>query len=116
MQQNILLKFKDAISQADFSNKNVSSASTRFLVGLGSFTIVFEGREYYVKYINGRKDSVLSRMLEDGYISDKEFQQACIEALDLRFQASTFLIKAPHFVFWIKDLLEQQYGREAITK
>jgi len=75
-----------------------------------------EGKEYYVKYMNGRKDVVLSRMFEDGYITDKDFQQACVDALQLKFQTSTFQIKAPHFVFWIKDLIEQQYGREAITK
>jgi len=116
IQQHILVKFKDAIRQADFSNKNSSNASTKFLIGLGSFTFVMDGREYYVKYINGRKDAVLSRMFEDGYISEKELQQASIDALDLKFQSSTFHIKAPHFVFWIKDLIEQQYGREAITK
>lgn len=116
LQQNILVKFKDAVQQADFSNKNVSNASTKFLVGLGSFTIMADGKEYYVKYINGRKDVVLSRMFEDGYITDKDFQQAFIETLSLKFQTSAFQIKAPHFVFWIKELLEQQYGKEAITK
>jgi peptidoglycan glycosyltransferase len=116
LQQNVLIKFIDAVQQTDFSNKNTSNASTKFLVGLGSFTIMVDGKEYYVKYFNGRKDVVLSRMFEDGYITDKEFQQAFIETLSLKFQTSAFQIKAPHFVFWVKDLLEQKYGKEAISK
>jgi peptidoglycan glycosyltransferase len=116
LSQDIITKFRDAIQQADFSNKNTSNASTKFLVGLGSFTIIVEGKEYYVKYNNGRKDVVLSRMFEDGYISEAEIKQAYSDGLTISFQTSAFPIKAPHFVFWIKEKLQEMYGEKAVME
>jgi membrane carboxypeptidase/penicillin-binding protein len=79
------------------------------LQGLGSFNLVKEGKEYYVNFYNGRKDVVLSRMFEDGYITEEEYKKAEIEALTVEFKSAAFSIKAPHFVFWVKELLEEQY-------
>jgi membrane carboxypeptidase/penicillin-binding protein PbpC len=112
----VLAKFTDAIQQADFSNKTSAQSSTNFLVGLGSFTIIVEGKEYYVKYHYGRKDSVLSRMYEDEYITTDELKQAYIDGFTLSFQSSSFPIKAPHFVFWIKEKLEEMYGEKAVLE
>jgi membrane carboxypeptidase/penicillin-binding protein PbpC len=116
LKQDIITKFTDAIQQADFSNKTASQASTRFLVGLGAFSVVVEGKEYYVKYVNGRKDNVLSRMFEDSYITADELKQAFIEGIDVSFQSSSFPIKAPHFVFWIKEKLQEIYGEKAVME
>lgn len=49
-------------------------------------------------------------MLEDQYINEEELKNAIIEGLTISFNKSSFQIKAPHFVFWIKDLLEKKYG------
>ncbi|MDR2191034.1 MAG: penicillin-binding protein [Candidatus Peribacteria bacterium] len=116
LSQAITTKFADAIQQADFSTKNTSNASTKFLVGLGSFTIIVEGKEYYVKYSNGRKDVVLSRMFEDGYINETQLKQAYIDGLTISFQTSAFPIKAPHFVFRIKEKLQEIYGEKAVLE
>jgi membrane peptidoglycan carboxypeptidase len=116
LSQDIITKFRDAIQQSDFSNKNTSNASTKFLVGLGSFTIIVEGKEYYVKYVNGRKDVVLSRMFEDGYISEGELKQAYSDSLTINFQTSSFPIKAPHFVFRIREKLQEMYGEKAVLE
>ncbi|MBQ7074036.1 hypothetical protein IJM86_03070 [bacterium] len=80
-----------------------------FLKGVSSFTITSDGKQYSVKYINGRKDVVLGRMFEDGYITQEELKKAFIEGFDCEFRTSTFQIKAPHFVFRIKSLLEKKY-------
>jgi peptidoglycan glycosyltransferase len=116
LKQDIVTKFTDAIQQADFSNKTSAQSSINFLVGLGSFTVIVEGKEYYVKYGYGRKDSVLSRMYEDGYITEAELKQAYIEGLQVNFQSSSFPIKAPHFVFWIREKLEEMYGEKAVLE
>ena len=52
---------------------------------------------------------VLSRMFEDKYITAEELKQAYIDGLNLTFKTSSFSIKAPHFVFWVKELLEENY-------
>ena len=116
LKQDIIAKFSDAIQQSDFSNKIGSQASTKFLLGLGSFTIIVEGKEYYVRYLNGRKDDVLSRMFEDGYIDDVQLKQAYIEGLTIQFRSSSFPIKAPHFVFWIREELEKIYGERDVLE
>ena len=52
----------------------------------------------------------LGRMYEDGKISEKELKSAFFETFTKTFEKSAFDIRAPHFVFWIKDLLEKEYG------
>ncbi|MBR7036971.1 hypothetical protein IKI14_03775 [bacterium] len=48
-------------------------------------------------------------MYEDDYITEEDYKNAEIEALNIEFKSASFAIKAPHFVFWIKELLEEQY-------
>ncbi len=58
-----------------------------------------------------RKNLVLSRMLELEFISQEEYDIVKNEIVNFVPQATTG-IKAPHFVFFIKDYLEQKYGSE----
>ncbi len=77
---------------------------------------------YYSPFI-GRNDAwkdrakaVLRRMREEGYIDKKQEQEAVKQLDQLKFQKSQLAIKAPHFVFYVKDLLEQQYGKGVFQK
>jgi penicillin-binding protein 1A len=65
-----------------------------------------------VEYEVGRKDRVLMRMYEDGYISDAEYKDAFIQGLDYAFQDPKESIKYPHFVFYVKDYLVSLYGED----
>ena len=51
-------------------------------------------------------------MVEDKYISQKEADDAASEVLT--FAISRTDIKAPHFVFYIKDLLYEKYGEKMV--
>ena len=55
-------------------------------------------------------------MYEDWKVTEEELKSAFIESLTKTFEKSTFDIKAPHFVFWIKDLLEKEYGSGSTKK
>lgn len=61
--------------------------------------------------LDERKDLVLERMLENGFISKEEYDGAKSEVVTFRPQISTG-IKAPHFVFYIRDYLTARYGEE----
>lgn len=61
-----------------------------------------------------RQREVLRRMAEDGYISEEERTAAENEVL--RFALSRQDIRAPHFVFYVRDLLYEQYGAETVEK
>ena len=116
LKQDIISKFSDAIQKADFSNKKSWNSSVNLLQWLGSFTLVVDGKEYYITFYNWRKDVVLSRMFEDDYITEEEYKQAEIDSLNIEFKSAAFSIKAPHFVFWIRELLEEKYGEEAVLE
>lgn len=60
-----------------------------------------------------RKNLILSRMLELKFITKEEYNKAKSEVVTFIPQA-TLGINAPHFVFFIKDYLEQKYGVDAV--
>jgi penicillin-binding protein 1C len=61
-----------------------------------------------------RQQDVLRRMVEDGYITEEEGETAKNEVL--KFAISKTDIQAPHFVFYVRDLLYQKYGEERVEK
>lgn len=76
---------------------------------------------YYSPYGNNReqleerKNFVLSRMLEIGFITDAEHEEAAREQVSFMPQKADG-IRAPHFVFFIREYLERQYGQRAIEE
>ncbi len=60
-----------------------------------------------------RKNLVLARMKEQGFISDTQYEEAKKEEV-LFAKPSNRSIKAPHFVFYVLDLLEEKYGAEEV--
>lgn len=67
-----------------------------------------DGKEYDVEFTPGRKDYVLSRMYEDGYIDAQQAKDAFVEGLGYQFKSARIDIKAPHFVFRIIERLKDQ--------
>lgn len=62
-----------------------------------------------------RKNLVLSRMLSVGFITPDEYTAAKNEVVIFSPQSLSG-IKAPHFVFFIKNYLEEKYGIEMVEK
>ncbi len=61
-----------------------------------------------------RQATVLNLMVRQGYISPEEADLAAKEPL--HFAASPFLIRAPHFVMYVRTLLEEELGRERLEQ
>ncbi|OGH15876.1 MAG: hypothetical protein A3C30_03550 [Candidatus Levybacteria bacterium RIFCSPHIGHO2_02_FULL_40_18] len=61
-----------------------------------------------------RQLEALRKMREQGYITTEEGKVAASE--ELKFSKIQNKILAPHFVFYIKDLLEQKYGPRAVEQ
>ncbi|MCX6753149.1 MAG: PBP1A family penicillin-binding protein [Candidatus Nomurabacteria bacterium] len=66
------------------------------------------------KKLDDRKNFVLSRMLAVKMINQIQYDQAKNEVVNFLPQ-QTNGIKAPHFVFYIKDYLEQKYGTDVVS-
>jgi penicillin-binding protein 1C len=67
-----------------------------------------------IGYWVGRTTGVLRRMREDGYITEDQEKFALDEMKIKTFQKPEIAIKAPHFVFFVKDLLEKEYGERVL--
>src|SRR5262249_47106430 len=65
------------------------------------------------KDLDARKNLVLQRMLDLGYITKDAHDTAVAEQVKFRDETEAG-IKAPHFVFYIRDYLEQKYGADAV--
>lgn len=108
------------VSNINDSSKSISKSAWGFMSyveKIGEFKIEIDGQKYNVEYTPGRKDYVLSRMYEDGYIDAQQAKDAFIEWLNYEFKTARIDIKAPHFVFWvIERLKESGYTEEQLTK
>lgn len=63
-----------------------------------------------------RTEQVLRRMREDGYITRDKEEEAKKELEKLEFQPPGSDFKAPHFVMYVKRLLEEEYGEDVVEK
>ncbi|MCL6648687.1 MAG: PBP1A family penicillin-binding protein, partial [Chloroflexi bacterium] len=61
-----------------------------------------------------RQADVLELMRRAGYLSAEEAARAANEPL--QFRTARFDIKAPHFVFYVRDLLIERYGAERVYR
>jgi len=63
-----------------------------------------------------RARGVLRRMQEDDHITEAAYQQALGDLELITFQQNATGIKAPHFVFYVRDQLVELYGEEIAEK
>jgi penicillin-binding protein 1C len=95
------------------SAQNLSLAQAALLAGLP------QAPSRYSPFINpeqakARQAQVLRRMVEDRYITQAESDQASSQVLT--YAPPSTNIKAPHFVMYIKGLLEDEYGLEKVER
>lgn len=61
-----------------------------------------------------RATGVLNAMKDEGYITDAAYQQAIGDLETVVFDKAEIDINAPHFVFYVRDLLAEMYGDESV--
>src|SRR3989344_5953849 len=93
--------------------KDVGLAQAAYLAALPQAPTYYSPYGNHKKELDQRKNIVLSRMREQGYITDAQFADAKKENVQFKggVQAG---IKAPHFVFYIREYLEKKYGVDAV--
>ncbi len=93
--------------------KELTIAEAAFLAGMP------QAPSLYSPYTNpelakNRRDEVLKKMYELGYITKDQKEDANKEEITvMQLQHN---IKAPHFVFYVKSYLEQQYGIQRVEE
>lgn len=102
-------------SQAFFGKNpaDLSLAEAAYLAAIPNAPTHYSPYGSHKDDLEVRKNLVLSRELELGLITKEQFEAAKSEVVTWKPQQSTG-IKAPHFVFYIKDYLEERYGVDMV--
>lgn len=58
---------------------------------------------------------VLRRMNEDGYLTGDAYNQALQQLDTIEFNQAKFEIRAPHFVFYVREKLVEQFGEAVVN-
>lgn len=98
----------------DKSSSQLTLAEASLLAGLPQAPSIYSpfGSDPELAY--ARQAEVLRRMVEDGYISELQAQEA--KAEELVFNQNKIEIEAPHFVMYVRKILAEQYGEEELYK
>lgn len=103
--KELYLKASTILSQEDIKWSNADSV-LNYLRGSLNFDYNYGSGSYTVQYKLWRKDEVLARMFDTKFITPEELKQAVLEWFTYEFKKAKIWLTAPHFVFWVKELLE----------
>jgi 1A family penicillin-binding protein len=98
------------------SVKDLNLAECAILAGLPQLPSVYSPYSSTPTAYIDRTKHVLDRMVEDGYISKEESDKAMEEVKSYQFAGKNSTVKAPHFVFWVKELLAKKYGEDVVER
>lgn len=98
----------------DKSAKDLSLAEAALLAGLPQAPSRYSPFASDSQSAKNRQAEVLRRMVEDGYITPLQAEDAKSQVLTYALKKTD--IEAPHFVFFVRDLLYEEYGVETVEK
>lgn len=96
------------------SAKDVTLAQAAYLAALPQAPTRYSPYGSHRDELENRKNLVLSRMKDLGFIDEQAYQAAIGEVVEFQAEADTG-IKAPHFVFYVREYLEQKYGADVVA-
>ncbi|MEA3345626.1 MAG: transglycosylase domain-containing protein, partial [Chloroflexota bacterium] len=105
----------EAASQAYFGKPvgDLDLAECALLAGLPQSPVAYNPLEN-LEAARERQAVVLNLMAKEGYIGQEQARLAKEERL--HFAASPFPIKAPHFVMYVRGLLEREFGLDTLRR
>lgn len=100
--------------------QDLSLLESAFLAGLPQSPGIyspFTGKmdENGQPYWKMRTKAVLNAMKENGYITELAYQEALDQMADLQFERTASEIKAPHFVFYVRQQLVDMFGEDLLA-
>ena len=96
------------------SARDLNLAEAALLAGLPAAPTHFSPFGANPHLAKTRQKQVLKRMVEDGYITPQQAEQAARQPLNFAPQKTN--IKAPHFVMYVKELLVEKYGQNLVEQ
>jgi len=107
----------EAASRSFFgtSAKDITLAEAAYLAALPQAPTYYSPYGNNREALDARQGLVLERMKTLGYITAEQYDQAKNEVVTFNPQQDSSII-APHFVFYIRELLEEKYGADVVTQ
>ncbi|XKT75310.1 MAG: transglycosylase domain-containing protein [Patescibacteria group bacterium UBA2103] len=97
------------------SSNDVSIAQAAYLASLPQAPTFYSPYGNNTDKLEERKNFALKRMFELGFISESEYEEAKVEEVEFLLRGDQS-IKAPHFVFYVQEKLEELYGPRALEE
>jgi 1A family penicillin-binding protein len=97
------------------SSKDVTIAEAAYIAAVAQAPTYYSPFGKHRQDLEDRKNLVLSRMLDEGYITKDQYGEAKAQQVEFSPKATNSL-KAPHFVMFVLDYLEKKYGEEAVQE
>jgi len=106
----------EAAAQTFFGKpaQELSLAEAALLAALPKAPSYYSPYGSHFKELKLRQEYILDRMEKFGYITKEQAEEA--KKQELKFIPQKTTLKAPHFVMYIQEYLEEKYGREFIEK
>lgn len=108
----------EAASQAYFNKeaRDISLAESVVLAGLPQRPSFYSPYGTNPKAYIDRAKYVARRMREDGYITREQEEEINKDLPNVKFSGDSKGIKAPHFIFYVRDLLNVRYGDKFVEQ
>ena len=97
------------------SAKDLNLTEAAYLAALPQAPTYYSPFGNHRSDLEKRKNLVLQRMFDGGFISAAEFDDAKNSVAEFQARDDTG-IKAPHFVFYVREYLEEKYGPAAVSE
>ena len=94
---------------------DVTLAEAAYLASLPQLPTYYSPYGSHMDGLEKRKNLVLSNMLSLGFITQDEYDAASVEEVVFKPRVATG-IRAPHFVFYIRDYLIDRFGEESLAE
>jgi membrane peptidoglycan carboxypeptidase len=98
----------------DKSAKDLTLAEAAYLAGLPQSPTRYSPFGSSPEMGKARQATVLDRMAKEKFITKEEAEAAKLE--ELNFAQPRIDIKAPHFVFYVRDQLIEEYGQAVVER
>lgn len=96
------------------SANDLTLAESAFLAGLPVAPTAYSPFGPTPELAYQRQQEVLHRMVSEGYIDSQQMEQALAQPLD--FRLNRYDIQAPHFVMYVRQLLEEKFGQDMVAR
>ncbi|MEI8343936.1 MAG: PBP1A family penicillin-binding protein [Candidatus Moraniibacteriota bacterium] len=108
----------EAASQTFFgkSSKDLTLAQAALLAALPNAPTYYSPFGSHKTDLIARQKSALQKMVNQGYITQDQADEAKKEDVLLAISPKQDNISAPHFVMFVKDYLNQKYGEQAVEQ